>query len=159
MSLTFSDVDELHDRLFRLGSGLLTEASEDKRRLLEVGGDDEAADNVVDPHAHVRVCLVHRLTEYRTDLFYHPDGAVMVYTRSYPPSSRAPVPPPLGTGSDHVNKCLMSRMSNGDLDGGCLEAVREFSRAMTDRTLQVSPRRAVIVVGARTQKTRAILRS
>jgi hypothetical protein len=38
-------------------------------------------------------------------------------------------------------------MSNGDLDGGCLEAVREFSRATTDRTLQVSPRHVVVVVG------------
>jgi hypothetical protein len=41
----------------------------------------------------------------------------------------------------------MSRMLNGDLDGGCLEAMREFSRATTDRILQVSPRRVVVVVG------------
>jgi hypothetical protein len=146
-SPTFPDVEELHDRLFRLGSGLLTEARGDKRRLLEVGGDDEAADKVVDPHTHVRVRLARRLTEYRTDLFYHPDGAVTVYTRSYPPSNRAPVHPPLGTGSDHVDECLISRMSNGDLNGGCYEAVKEFSRATTDRTLQVSPRRVVVVVG------------
>ena len=82
-------------------------------------------------------------------MFYHPDGAMMVYTRSYPPSSRAPVRPPLGTGSDHVDECLMSRMSNSDLDGGCLEAMREFLRAMTNRTLQVSPRRVVVVVGGK----------
>ena len=38
-------------------------------------------------------------------------------------------------------------VSTSDLDGGCLEAVREFSRATTDRTLQVSPRHVVVVVG------------
>ena len=81
----FPDIDKLHDRLIRLSSGLLTEARGDKRRLLEEWRDDEAADNVVDPHAHIRVRLARRLTEYRTNLFYHPDGAAMVYTRSYPP--------------------------------------------------------------------------
>ena len=35
---TFPDVNKLHDRLFRLNSGLLTEARGDKRLLLEVGG-------------------------------------------------------------------------------------------------------------------------
>ncbi len=76
-------------------------------------------------------------------LFYHPDGAVMVYTLSYPPSSSSA---PLGTGSDHVDKCLMSRKSNSDLDGGCLEAMREFLRATADRPLQVSPRHVVVIV-------------
>ena len=41
----------------------------------------------------------------------------------------------------------MSHMSNGDHDSGCLEAVRKFFRAMADRTLQVSPRHVVVVVG------------
>ncbi|KAL3807254.1 hypothetical protein ACHAXA_007973 [Cyclostephanos tholiformis] len=150
---TFSNVDELHDRLFRLGSGLLSEAHGTKRRLLEVGGGDMAdveATEVVDPHAHVRERLARRLTEYRTDLFYHSDGTVTVYTRSYDPyvhpSSREPHRSPLGTGSDRVDECLMSRMSNGDLDGGCAEAVIEFTKATTDRTRQVSPRRVVVKV-------------
>jgi hypothetical protein len=45
-------------------------------------------------------------------------------------------------------------MSNGDLDGGCLEAVREFSRARTDRTLQVSPRYIVVFVGGTDSKAK-----
>jgi hypothetical protein len=41
----------------------------------------------------------------------------------------------------------MSHMSNGDHDSGCLEAVRKFFIATADRTLQVSPRHVVVVVG------------
>jgi hypothetical protein len=41
---------------------------------------------------------------------------------------------------------VATSVSTGNLDGGCLEAVREFLTATTDRTLQVSPRHVVIVV-------------
>jgi hypothetical protein len=135
------DVDELHDRLFRLGSGLLSESS-GKRRLLEKGpGADDAA--VVDPRAEVRERLARRLTEYRADLYYHPDGTVTLYTRSYDPRprTRAAARPPLGFGDDRVDDCMLSRRANGDLGGGCLEAVDAFVGAVADRTLAVPPRR------------------
>jgi hypothetical protein len=41
---------------------------------------------------------------------------------------------------------VATSVSTGDLDGGCLEAVREFLRATTNRILQVSPRHVVVVV-------------
>jgi len=133
------DVGELHDRLFRLGSGLLSEAH-GKRRLLEAGGEADVV--AVDPRARTKERLARRLTEYRTDLFYHPDGTVTVYTRSRDPR-RPPRPaaadarPPLGFGDDRVDECMTSRHANGDLRGGCHEAVDAFSRATADRTLVV----------------------
>ena len=42
---------------------------------------------------------------------------------------------------------VATSVSTGDLDGGCLEAVREFLRATTNRILQVSPCHVVVVVG------------
>lgn len=129
------DVGELHDRLFRLGSGLLSEAH-GKRRLLEAGGEADVVS--VDPRARTKERLARRLTEYRTDLFYHPDGTVTVYTRSRDPRpAAAAARPPLGFGDDRVDECMTSRHANGDLRGGCHEAVDAFSRATADRTLVV----------------------
>jgi hypothetical protein len=84
------DVGELHDRLFRLGSGLLSEAH-GKRRLLEAGGEADVV--AVDPRARTKERLARRLTEYRTDLFYHPDGTVTVTPGPATPSA-PPAPPP-----------------------------------------------------------------
>ena len=126
------DVGELHDRLFRLGSGLLSEAH-GRRRLLEAAGGE--ADAAVDPRARTKERLARRLTEYRTDLFYHPDGTVTVYTRSHDPRPAADARPPLGFGDDRVDECMASLHANGDLSSGCRYAVDAFLRATTDRTL------------------------
>lgn len=126
------NVDELHDRLFRFGSGLISETI-GKRRLTE----DDA-----DPRAHVKERLARRLTEYRTDLFYHPDGSVTVYTRSLSPNSSTTTAPPLGTGSNRVDECLNSRYANGDLGGGCHDAVGAFTKAIAPQMTAQSYTRA-----------------
>ena len=126
------NVDELHDRLFRFGSGLISETI-GKRRLTE--GD-------ADPRARVKERLARRLTEYRTDLFYHPDGSVTVYTRSLSPNSSTTTAPPLGTGSNRVDECLNSRYANGDLGGGCHDAVDAFTKAIAPQMTAQSYTRA-----------------
>lgn len=126
------NVDELHDRLFRFGSGLISETI-GKRRLTE--GD-------ADPRAHIKERLARRLTEYRTDLFYHPDGSVTVYTRSLSPNSSATTAPPLGTGSNRVDECLNSRYASGDLGGGCHDAVDAFTKAIAPQMTAQSYTRA-----------------
>lgn len=126
------NVDELRDRLFRFGSGLISETI-GKRRLTE--GD-------ADPRARVKERLARRLTEYRTDLFYHPDGSVTVYTRSLSPNSSTTTAPPLGTGSNRVDECLNSRYANGDLGGGCHDAVDAFTKAIAPQMTAQSYTRA-----------------
>ena len=126
------NVNELHDRLFRFGSGLISDTI-GKRRLTE---------GEADPRTQVKQRLARRLTEYRTDLFYHPDGSVTVYTRSLSPNSSTITTPPLGTGSNRVDECLNSRYANGDLGGGCHDAVDAFTKAIAPQMTAQSYTRA-----------------
>jgi hypothetical protein len=126
------NVNELHDRLFRFGSGLISDTI-GKRRLTE---------GEADPRTQVKERLARRLTEYRTDLFYHPDGSVTVYTRSLSPNSSTITTPPLGTGSNRVDECLNSRYANGDLGGGCHDAVDAFTKAIAPQMTAQSYTRA-----------------
>jgi hypothetical protein len=66
-------------RFFRMGNDLLDEART-RRRLTE---------GAADPRAEVKERLGRRLTEYRTDLFAHPDGSVTLLRSSSDPFAAA----------------------------------------------------------------------
>lgn len=134
-------IGNLSQLLFQLGQNLLSETHSERRRLSEQGAE-------IDPRLRVEERLARRLTEYRTDLFYSPEGnTVTLYTTSSGPNffpaqhsfmSASPFfggesssPPPLGMGSSHVDECLRSRFSSGELEGtGCHRAVGEFLLAV-----------------------------
>jgi len=134
-------IGNLPQLLFQLGQNLLSETHSERRRLSEQGAE-------VDPRLRVEERLARRLTEYRTDLFYSPEGnTVTLYTTSSSPNyfpaqhsfmSASPFfggesssPPPLGMGSSHVDECLRSRFNSGELKGtGCHRAVGEFLLAV-----------------------------
>lgn len=87
----------------------------------------------VDPHLQVKERLARRLTEYRTDLFYSPDGTITLYTMtgSFPSSTfLSGGEPALGMGSSDLDECVRSRFDNRDLEGGCRRAVGEFLLAV-----------------------------
>lgn len=134
-------IGNLPQLLFQLGQNLLSETHSERRRLSEQGAE-------VDPRLRVEERLARRLTEYRTDLFYSPEGnTVTLYTTSSGPNffpaqhslmSASPFfggvsssPPPLGMGSSRVDECLRSRFNSGELKGtGCHRAVGEFLLAV-----------------------------
>lgn len=112
------DVNNLSERLFQLGDELLTETH--RRRLSE---------GEVDPHFNVKERLARRLTEYRTDVFYYPDGSITLYTSSQPSVDDTPV---LGMGSEDLDDCIYSRYNSQDLSGDCHDAVELFLTATTN---------------------------
>ncbi len=135
-------VENLSQRLSQLGDDLLAETriARRRRRLQEARTSDENA-VAIDQQLQVKERLARRLTEYRTDLVYHPDGTISVYTSSFLPhhsfSSSHSIISPLGMGSTHVDECMKSRYENGDLLGSCFDAVNRFFAAVNDRN--VSP--------------------
>lgn len=166
-------IENLPQRLFEMGNLLLVEAGS-RRRL------QEADDGKIDPHLQVKERLARRLTEYRTDLFYHPDGTVTVYTSGssgmpspfmkphhvIPPRPQlmnhlqpSAFPPPasespLGMGSRHLDQCTKSRFDNGDLEGACHQAVQQFYLALDDRTMvPPAPRMMEPLIEKRTRTT------
>lgn len=149
-------LDKFSQQLFQLGNDILSETTHSRRRLMEATGEGENTNIVkVDPHLQVKERLGRRLTEYRTDLFYHPtDGTITLYTSSIPSafvmsphlsSSRfmmeggnhqEPIVASLGMGlGDNVDECMESRFDNGDLEGECHEAVQMFKLAVNNRSL------------------------
>jgi hypothetical protein len=133
-------VENLSQRLSQLGDDLLAETriARRRRRLQEARTSDENA-VAIDQQLPVKERLARRLTEYRTDLVYHPDGTISVYTSSFQPhhsfSSSHSIISPLGMGSTHVDECMKSRYENGDLVGSCFDAVSRFFAAVNDRNL------------------------
>lgn len=133
--------DHLTKVLSRLGNNLLADTN--SRRRLQEGHNQ-------DPHLRVKERLARRLTEYRTDLFYSPDGTVTLYTTGFSPVMPTPrytsmfgpvsAPPssPLGMGSRHLDECVRSHFDNRDLGGGCHRAVGEFLLAV-DHGSPMSP--------------------
>ena len=159
-SSSSSRVENLSQRLSQLGNDLLSETSiaRRRRRLQEESStaSEEEDVNIMDRQLlHVKERLARRLTEYRTDLVYHPGGMVTVYTSAFPqphsPSSSSSsssfhhptvrtlpsksIVSPLGMGSTHVDECIQSRYENGDLAGACFVAVQRFFAAVNDRNL------------------------
>ena len=150
-------LDKFSQQLFQLGNDILSETTHSRRRLMEATTGEGDNTNIVkvDPHLQVKERLGRRLTEYRTDLFYHPsDGTITLYTSSIPSafmmsphlsSSRfmmeggnhqEPIVASLGMGlGDNVDECMESRFDNGDLEGECHEAVQMFKLAVNNRSL------------------------
>ena len=141
-------MDDLSQRLSQLGNDLLSETRTARRRRLQessIGSEEDVV--AFDRQMRVKERVARRLTEYRTDLVYHPGGTVSVYTSSFQPHSSSFFPhairalpldsivPPLGMGSTHVDECLKSRYENGDLSGSCFSAVDRFFAAVKDRNL------------------------
>ncbi|KAL3757619.1 hypothetical protein ACHAWU_004721 [Discostella pseudostelligera] len=126
-------VENLSQHLSKLGDDLLAETriARSRRRLQEASTSDGDA---IDQQLQVKERLARRLTEYRTDLVYHPDGTISVYTSSFHPYHHSIVSP-LGMGSTHVDECMKSRYENGDLVGSCFDAVSRFFAAVNDRNL------------------------
>jgi hypothetical protein len=129
----FPDSDKLHDRLIRLSSGLLTEA----RDSLRSGGMTRPRITLSTP----------TLTSGSASRVDSQSTAPTCSTILMAPRWCTPDHTPHPATHQFIHPSLMSHMSNGDHDSGCLEAVRKFFRAMADRTLQVSPRHVVVVVG------------
>lgn len=144
-------MNDLSQRLSQLGNDLLSETRMARRRRLQessIGGEDVVA---FDRQLRVKERVARRLTEYRTDLVYHPGGTVSVYTSSFQPHPSSSssfffphairaLPPhsivsPLGMGSTHVDECMKSRYENGELSGSCFSAVDRFFAAVKDRNL------------------------
>ena len=159
-SSSSSKVENLSQRLSQLGNDLLSETriARRRRRLQEASStasEEEDVKTMDDRQLHVKERLARRLTEYRTDLVYHPGGMVTVYTSAFQqphsPSSSSSfssfhhptvralpsnsIVSPLGMGSTHVDECIQSRYENGDLAGACFVAVQRFFAAVNDRNL------------------------
>jgi len=141
-------------RFFQVGKDLL-EDTQTRRRLTE------GESTVADPHLKVKERLGRRLTEYRTDLFAHPDGTITILrsgsssfssfdetlggavpTLARPLFSRGAPPAPLGMNSRNLDECLLSRYDNGDLENeNCRDAVGQLLLAVDHRAVPVDIRR------------------